>query len=318
MSIVEFDPLTSVHFHGNDPGTRWSKDATPAIEVNPLAPGNGVLTPNVVALAGGGYRMYYTGFAPGVTENDHLGHILSASSTDGAAWTHDRGVRIDVHSPHATERSLCPDVVPMPSGGFRMYYEARSPKAPTVILSATSADGLDWELEDGVRIGDGEWSYGSPRCVYFPADRGLLYRLYVHHYSFPFVSGLEARNHIVSAVSVDGLDFEMERGVRIAQETERETYAVYAPEVVRLGVGSFRMFYAAWAVGIDGGDFTAVSDDGIEWTKSPDPLLDLDSRLDCGMVSEPCVIELPDGRTRMFYEARDAEGSARILSATTS
>ena len=47
----------------------------------------------------------------------------------------------------------------------------------------------------------------------------------------------------------------------------------------------------AWAEGIDGGIFTAVSDDGIEWTKSPEPVLDLDVELDCGMVSEPCVIE---------------------------
>ena len=35
------------------------------------------------------------------------------------------------------------------------------------------------------------------------------------------------------------------------------------------------------------------------------------------MVSEPCVIELPDGRSRLFYEAKDAEGRARILSATS-
>ena len=316
MPDVGFDPLTSVHYHATDPGTRWKKDASPAIEFNPLVPGIGALTPNVVALAGGGYRMYYTGFAPGVTKDDHLGHILSAFSADGSTWTHDGGVRIDVHGPHATEWTLCPDVVPIPGGGYRMYYEARRPKAPTVILSATSADGLDWELEEGVRIGDGEWSYGSPRCVCVPTDQGLTWRLYFHHYSFPMVSGLGARNHIVSAVSADGLDFEAEPGVRVAQETDRESYAVYAPEVVRLDDGSFRMFYAAWAEGIDGGIFTAVSGEGVEWTKSTEPLLDLDSELDCGMVSEPCVIEFPDGRCRMFYEARDAEGRARILSAT--
>ena len=317
MTDGGFDPLTSVHFHEADPGTTWTKDATPAIDFNSLVPSNGVLTPNVVALAGGGYRMYYTGFAPGVTKTDLLGHILSAYSADGSAWTLDEGVRVDVHGPHASQRTLCPDVVPMPGGGYRMYYEARSPDAPTVILSATSTDGLNWDLEDGVRIGDGEWSYGSPRCVYFPTDRGLVYRLYFHHYSFPLVSGLDAQNHIVSAVSRDGLDFEMEPGVRIAQETERETYAVYAPEVIRLGDGGFRMFYAGWAEGIDGGVFTAVSDDGIEWTKSPEPLLDLDVELDCRMVSEPCVIELPDGRRRMFYEARDSARRARILSATS-
>ena len=121
----------------------------------------------------------------------------------------------------------------------------------------------------------------------------------------------------MSAVSSDGLDFEFEPGVRIAQETDRETYAVYSPDVVRLGDGTFRMYYAAWAEGIDGGVFTAVSDDGVGWTKSPEPLVDLDRPLDCGMVSEPCVIELADGRSRLFYEAKDAEGRSRILSATT-
>lgn len=317
MLSAGFDPLTAVHFHETDPGVRWTKDPTPAIEFNPLVPSNGVLTPNVVALAEGGYRMYYTGFAPGTTKTDLLGHILSAYSADGSAWTLDEGVRVDVHGPHACQRTLCPDVVPMPDGGYRMYYEARTPDVPTVILSATSPDGVAWEMEHGVRIADGVWSYGSPRCVYFPTDRGLVYRLYFHHYSFPLTSGLDAQNHIVSAVSRDGLSFEIEPGVRIAQETERETYAVYAPEVVRLRDDSFRMFYAAWAEGIDGGIFTAVSDDGIAWTKSPVPLLDLDSRLDCRMVSEPCVIELPDGRFRMFYEARDAAGRAQILSASS-
>ena len=47
--------------------------------------------------------------------------------------------------------------------------------------------------------------------------------------SATIVASIYAREHIVSAVSVDGLNFEMEPGVRIGQETERETYAVYAP-----------------------------------------------------------------------------------------
>ena len=153
----EFYALTAVHYQETDPGTEWVKDAAVAIEVNPLAPISGALTPNVVALPGGGYRMYYTGFAPGITSDDHRGHILSASSTN------DPGVRVDIHAPDASQRTLCPDVVPIPGGGCRMYYEARSLNAPTVVLSATSVDGLDWELEEGVRFGDGEWSYGTPR-----------------------------------------------------------------------------------------------------------------------------------------------------------
>ena len=290
MQSVGFDPLTVVHYHKSDPGTGWAKDSQTAIGVNQLVPTSGALTPNVVTLDDSGYRMYYTGFAPGVTNRDHQGHILSASSPDGAVWAKDSGIRVDVHPPNASRRTLCPDVVPRPEGGYRMYYEARSSNAPTVILSATSHGGLEWELEDGVRIGDGRWSYGTPRCVYFPTNDGILYRLYFHHYSFPLVAGLDALNHIVSAISYDGLNFEIEPGTRISQETERESMAVYAPEVIRLRNGTFRMYYAAWAEGIDGGIFTAVSNDGLDWTKSHEPLLDLDSRWDVGMVSEPCVI----------------------------
>ena len=53
------------------------------------------------------------------------------------------------------------------------------------------------------------------------------------------------------------------------------------------------------------------------WQKETQVCVDLGSPQDCNMVSEPCVIELADGRSRMFYEASDAEGKCRILSATS-
>ena len=68
---------------------------------------------------------------------------------------------------------------------------------------------------------------------------------------------------IISAVSKDGLLFEEEQGVRIAQETPRETTAVYAPEVIRLGDGSYRMYYPPWCPTFYGGVFTATSTDGL-------------------------------------------------------
>ncbi len=40
------------------------------------------------------------------------------------------------------------------------------------------------------------------------------------------------------------------------------------------------------------------------------------ARFDREKCSEPCVIRLPDGRYRMFYEACDEHAVWRILSAT--
>ncbi len=309
-----FNALTAAHFHHSDPGITWDKDPQIAIDLDRPLDSDRILTPNVLRLPTGGYRMYYTGRGPAHSDPNAVGYILSAYSADGQNWSKDEGIRIDLHAPHATSRTLCPDVVPLPHGTWRMYYEARSGDQPTTILSAFSSDGLEWTLEDGIRFGDSAWSYGTPRCLYL-ADSQC--RLYFHRYTHPLNYEPNAGNHIISALSADGLKFTEEPGVRIAQESERETFAVYAPEVIRLGNGSYRMYYSAWTKEIAGGIFTATSIDGLDWTKKERPCLDLGASFDCNMVSEPCVTELPDGRARLFYEARDKEGYCRILSATS-
>jgi uncharacterized protein YodC (DUF2158 family) len=308
-----FDPLTAVHHQARDPGTRWRKDPRIAIDLDHPLDAERILTPNVIHLPDGGYRMYYTGLGPARRDPDSLGYIVSARSDDAVTWHKDPGVRVDLFAPHASLRTLCPDVIPLADGGLRMYFEARSPDRPTVILSAHSTDGFDWTPDEGIRFGDPTWSYGTPRVLYIETG----YRMYFHRYTFPLRSGLEAGNHIISAVSDDGLTFAEEPGVRVAQETERETFSVYAPEVVRLGDGGYRMYFSGWSDDIRGGVFTATSADGLAWQKSPEPCIDLDGPRDGSMVSEPCVIDLPDGRSRLFYEACDDDDNYRILSATS-
>ncbi len=315
-----FSGIRSVHYAENDPGREWVKDSRIALDQDTPLDSTKILTPNVIRLPDGGYRMYYTGLGPGRPAVDAQGYILSAFSEDAAVWTKDPGIRLDVHAPHATRRVLCPDVIPLADGGYRMYYEARTSEGPTTVLSAVSKDGLDWEPEAGIRFGDDTWSYGTPRCLYIEGGKAgtLRYRLYCHHYSYPLKPGLESQNHIVSAISDNGLDFRPEPGVRIPQETRFEDYAVYAPEVIRLGDGTYRMYYAAWThEPMHGRLFTAVSRDAFNWSKHPEPCLDIGGPWDQTHASEPCVIDLDDGRHRLFYEACDAEGKWRILSATS-
>ena len=318
---LEFTGTDSVHYVEQDPGLIWVKDGQIAIDLDSPLDSDKILTPNVVRLAAGGFRMYYTGAGPARKVKDSEAYIVSAFSTDGAEWEKEPGVRLDVHEPDATLRVICPDVIPLPDGRWRMYAEAAQMDRPTTIVSAISTDGLAWEREPGARMADPQWSFGSPRCLYVEASDkpGMLkYRLYFHQYSYPFQSGLEAKNHIISAVSDDGLDFELEAGVRIAQEDpQRESYCVYGPEVVRLGDGTYRMYYAGWGEQISGGIFAATSWNGLNWIKDPGTLLDLDGPLDCRMVSEPCVIDLDDGKYRLYYEAKDNDGRCRILSATS-
>jgi len=309
--------IPPVHWQPTDPGTRWIKDPGVVIDVPDGSGEWKILTPNVVELPGGGFRMYYTRSGPGRDYATTQAVILSAVSADGVRWAHEEGVRLGPHEPNADLRVVCPDVIPLAGGGYRMYFEGQPADRQSMILSAVSDDGLDWRPEAGVRFG-GPRRYGSPRCI--PVADGSTptnFRLYFHSYSNPLQIGLEAANHIVSAVSADGLSFQAELGARVGQEGSLQDFAVYAPEVLRLGDGSYRMYYAGWqADPVRGRIFSATSADGVAWSRDPEVNLEFGGRYDAEKCSEPCVIRLPDGRYRMFYEACDERGVWRILSAT--
>jgi hypothetical protein len=311
--MASFDPLTAVHYQPTDPGTSWIKDPGIVIDTPEPLPHWKALTPNVIALPAGGFRMYYTLSGPGTDYRRTPASILSARSDDGSHWTPELDARVGPHAPSAEKHVVCPDVIPLADGGYRMYFEGWRHDGPSAILSARSDDGLAWTPEPGIRVGDGRWSYGSPRGIYI--EDGI--RLYCHRYTYPLQLGLDAGNHIISARSTDGLTFEPEPGVRIEQSTDLETFSVYAPEVLRLGDGSFRMYYAGWtSEPVHGRIFSATSPDGLSWTKDPEPNVDIGGRWDSEKCSEPCVMRLPDGRYRMFYEASDSTSTWRILSCT--
>ena len=73
--------------------------------------------------------MYYTGIGEGSRHPDAQGYILSAVSTDAKSWFKEEGVRVDVdiHS-LGSLRVLCPDVLQLEDGRWRMYFEARAPQ----------------------------------------------------------------------------------------------------------------------------------------------------------------------------------------------
>jgi hypothetical protein len=314
--------VRSVHYQETDPGLRWIKDAEVAIDSDGPLDSVRALTPNVVKM-GGGYRMYYHGFGPQRPNPESKGYILSAFSPDTEKWEKEPGVRMDAGGEGAAHYIWSPDVIPLLDGRYRMYYEGKTERAggsvQSAIVSAVSGDGLVWEREPGIRLGNEDTSYGAPRCLYLDPGSGngdSQYRLYV--------SAFDDKN-IVSAVSHDGLLFDLEPGVRIPQERALESYTVYAPEVLRLSSGGYRMYYAGWVSAPEvpagskyhGRIFSAFSRDGLAWRKDPDICLDNGGRWDTVKASEPCVIDLADGRFRMFYEACDLKGQWRIASATS-
>lgn len=329
--MTDADLQKAVHFQDRDPGISWTKDAQVAIDSDGPLDSVRVLTPNVVKMAGG-YRMYYHGFGPERPNPDSQGYILSAFSADAEHWKKEAGVRMDAGGEGAVDYIWSPDVIPLGDGRYRMYYEGKTEQSDgtkAAIVSAISDDGLSWEREPGLRLAAADVSYLAPRCL--PLEPGQAgsprLRLYASAYPFPdlhVASGAFTNRNIVSAISADGLSFELEPGVRVAQDRDLESTAVYAPEVLRLGGGGLRMYYAGWmpAEDVPGGSkyhgriFSAFSSDGLEWTKELEVCVDNGGRWDAAKASEPCVIDLPEGGFRMFYEACDMNGRWRIASAT--
>ena len=315
--------VKSIHYQEVDPGVGWIKDPDIAIDSDGPLDSVRALTPNVVKMENG-YRMYYHGFGPQRPNAESKGYILSAFSGDAQKWEKEFGVRMDAGGEGAEHYIWSPrrgspggwplqDVLRGQDRGGRRRSQERHRQRPVARRSRSGKRNraFGWALTTG--------SYGAPRCLYLDPGSGQdgpRYRLYASDFH---------DHRIVSAVSGDGLHFDMEPGVRISREKEQEAYEVYAPEVLHLGTGGYRMYYAGWVSAPEvtagskfhGRIFSAFSDDGLHWRKDTGICLDNGGRWDTAKASEPCVINLADGRFRMFYEACDLEGRWRIASATS-
>ena len=336
----------AAHTVPNDPGTTWIKDAETAMnappdsEVDPLPEGQwparvghtgvyGAVSPRVVVLPNGGYRLYYTqiiprpGFPAGANDYENAStRILSATSTDGVRWIPEAGVRLSPPQGGAGEfRVVSSEVAPVSDsdGQLRMYYECcrGSQSQPSSIRSAISEDGgLAWTPEPGARLEASGCYYCAPRIILLEDGRCRLYCY-------------EGDKGIVSALSEDGgLTFRQESGLRVAQDGPYDGCSAFAPEILHIEGAGYRMYYAGYSAPNRAYILTALSDDGLTWRKEPEPVIFPEgSGWDAAKCSEMCVLRLP-GREgepahyRMLYEACDGtadneRGVWRIASAIT-
>jgi len=332
-----------VHLVDTDPGIRWSKEATVAIDAPPdsdtfprpeatwprenVRSGLcGVVSPRVLTLPGGGFRMYYSqilprsGFPAGANDYDNSStRILSAFSRDGRTWVPEPGVRLSPQEGGAGDfRVVSSEVVPVGDGRqLRMYFECcpGSQAVTNSIRSATSSDGLKWTMDPGVRVESEGHNYASPRIVFLDDGRCRMYLF-------------DRGQGIISLVSGDGLEFHQEPGLRIAQDGPYETLCAFAPEIVRVAGAGYVMYYAGYSHMARADILRAVSSDGLTWKKDADPVITPGpGGWDAAKSSEMCLIRLPAAanelpRYRMFYEGCDgtapgSRGVWRIATATS-
>lgn len=154
--------------------------------------------PRVVAISGG-LRMFYM--------QDR--GIASATSTDHVTWRQESGLRITA-AQAGVRATTTGSVVPLPGGGYRMYFsELRdNPSNPaTPMKSATSADQLTWAMDSGVRIGPAapflDQNATDPFAM-LNADGSVTAWYFVQVASG---SSFQGTNGLYAATSADGLEF---------------------------------------------------------------------------------------------------------------
>lgn len=308
--MTQKTPIIPTHHVPSDPGTIWTLDEHITIDHNWPQTSHWALTPNVVRIPNVGYRMFFTACSKHDHADGRLGNIWSASSGDGFKWLPDPMPRI----PYTDDALwvLSPDVIALPAGGYRMYFQMRRSSGPDVLMIAHSDNTMTWEIESEIDLAQGRLSLGSPRVIMTPDGK---WRLYTHRFD---KQNPNAGTQIISALSNDGLSFTLEPGERLVPEHKNETLALYAAEILFCQDSKqYRLYYAGWGSSPTSGSlFTATSTDGLTWQKQQDAIITNGHAFAEQKASEPCVYQLPDGRFRLLYEACDQHGSWRILGAT--
>ena len=177
-------------------------------------------------------------------------------------WRTEPGWRVGGTRPLDASKVQAPGIVRLPAGGFRLFYTAIGPGRPYpqcqgYILSATSRDGLDFTLEDGIRL--------APRPdVPFLSRRALaptITRRPVGRWRMYFESrGPATRPTVIaSAVSSDLLTWDLEDGIRLERPGD-----VGGPRYVAMPDGRGRIYCSSRD---DSAIVSAVTTDGLtfEW-----------------------------------------------------
>jgi hypothetical protein len=274
-----------------EPISTWTMESGVRLE------GGWPSNPCVIGLPSGTYRMYYTDV---LLEHYPLGSVVkSAISTDGLTWTRESGTRVGYGDGGETDHAGSPEVVVLSDETYRMYYantfyDEGIDDYRTRFLSAVSTDGLLWTKEPGIRLDYGG-TYDSIRMehidiVKLPAGK---YRMYYSGYD-----GTHYR--ILSAITADGLVWTKEAGVRVDVGGIYDSLHVLSSVTTRIADGRYVMFYCGHSALWEANILSAVSTDGITWTKEEGIRI---QRGSYALVAPGALVKLSEDQYRIYITA---------------
>jgi len=217
--------------------------------------------PDVILDTNGRIRVYYVDWKNGG---------ISVAISNGSSWIYKKVKGL-------TPEWVDPDVVILQDGRYRLYASYMQPSSPQdKIYSATSADGITFQQESGVRYQ--EESITDPDVI----RMGDVWRMFI-----------SKGPTTVSLVSTDGLTFAREFELPLNGSV---TCTIKVE-------GGYRIYYHSFVQGKGLCIFSAFSEDGENWVYEG---LRLEpggkAALDQWGVGDPAVVKMPDGTFRMYYK----------------
>jgi len=232
------------------------------------------------------------GESPGEKDEVTISYHLSAPARIELKITNQDGRRVKTFGPALKDEGLNHEIwdpAGFESGTYRVIVSSSEPYV---------YHDLAWSKEKGVRI-DAYNPYDT-KGASFPEVIRLLDGRYRMYYTGGDINGAK---RILSSISVDGITFEKEYGVRIENASDAE--------VIRLSGSAYRMYFLKGRA-----IHSAISSDGLNWQEEG-ARLSPGGAWDSWQVCNPEVVRLKDGSYRMYYTGEDNLRRRRILSATS-
>ena len=220
----------------SDDGVEWKYEQRARVALGGRHGLKRLLSPEIVSLRANDWRLYYAGL------DERRWRIYCARSQDGVVWS-DEGVCIDLSAADDEEMSLAkePSVSVSGDGSFRMHFVGFSQAGATAIYTAVSSDGVGWaDIAHCEGYGSDACTVRSP-CV-VSRDSNTMRMYWAEH---PLTAVRDLGSSIVSAVSLDGVVWEREEGIRISHGSRYDRHGVLSPDVIRDG-DRWRMYYAGY------------------------------------------------------------------------